>query len=205
MRQPRINHWLRYGAYPLSALMLTGCFGGTVAQQVARSLFTQGADQATAAAVDAYDRNQKLAAKYMIPKNTQFDDYQIAFLRSGFEEIKPQVEALPQAAVQPDPAQKPLHVSKLVNVEVWSLLVGDEKQRMLEKARLQGSELIPPREEWPRWHVAVGATEQNKASLHSETITFLIPPDLGKMHAGARALVELPDNGGLSIARYPAN
>ena len=212
MKLSRLIHLLKYTALPaLAALALAGCFGGTVAQQLARSIFTQGADKATAAAMDAYDRNEKQQARYMVPNNTAFDDYQIAFLRSGFEVIQPQpeplpkAEPLPQAASQPESVDNKAQVSQLVSVEVWSLLVGEEKQRLLENAKLQGSQLLPPREEWAKWHVAIGSAENTRSSRHSEPITFLIPPDIGKMYAGARAVVELPGKGELNIARYPLN
>lgn len=189
----------------LTALLLTGCFGGTVAQQLARSLFMHGADKATAAAVDAHERNEKRAAQYLVPNNTKLDDYQIAFLNSGFEVIQPQIETLPQTAEQPESVSQELQVSRLVNVEVWSLLIGDEKQRLLEKSRLQGSQLIPPKEEWSTWYVAIGASNDIKTNNNPEPIIFLIPPDIGKMRSGSRALVELPNNGELSIARYAVN
>ena len=131
----------------LATLTLPSCFGGSVAQQLARSIFMQGADKATAAAMDAHELNEKRAAQYMLPNNTKLDDYQIAFLRSGFEPIQAQVEELPQAMVPTEENTKLIQESKLVNVEVWSLLIGDEKQQLLETAKLQGSLLIPPREE----------------------------------------------------------
>lgn len=206
MKLSRLNHWLKYIALiALAALLLTGCFGGTVAQQLARSLFMHGADKATAAAIDAHERNEKRAAQYMVPKSTELDDYQIAFLRSGFEVIQPQIETLPQAAEQPESVSKELQVSRLVNVEVWGLLIGEEKQNLLEKASLQGSQLIPPKKEWSTWHVAIGASDDLKTSNHNEPIIFLIPPDIGKMRSGSKALVELPNNGELSIARYALN
>lgn len=213
MKLSRLDHWLNYSALPaLAALLLTGCFGGTAAQQLIRAIFIQGADKATAAAVDAHNRNEKLAAQYQVPKNTELNDYQIIFLSSGFEYVHPQIEALPQApanATTPvlapaEPAEKMLRVSRLVYVEVWNLLLGDEKQHQLEKASLQGSTLIPPREEWSQWYVAVGSAE-NVSSGNKQAITFLIPPEIGKMRSGARALVELPNNGELSIARYALN
>jgi hypothetical protein len=207
MKLSRFNHWLKYIALlALAALLLTGCFGGTVAQQLARSLFIHGADKATAAAVDAHNRNEKLAAQYQVPKNSELNDYQIIFLRSGFEYVNPQIETLPQApATAPaEPTERTIRVSKLVYVEVWNLLLGDEKQRQLENASLQGSPLIPPREEWSQWYVAVGSAE-NVSSGNKQAITFLIPPEIGKMRSGARALVELPNNGELSIARYTLN
>lgn len=193
----------------LAALGLSGCFGGTVAQQLARSILMQGADKATAAAMDARELNDKKAAQYMVPNKTKLDDYQIAFLRSGFEPIQAQVEELPQAAAQAESNTQLIQESKLINVEVWSLMIGDEKQHLLETARLQGSLLIPPREDWPQWYVAVGSTEGSNTEKSAQTITFLIPPSLGKMRTGTRALVELPNDsksgGELSIARYALN
>jgi len=189
----------------LASLALTGCLGGTIAQQLARSILIQGADKATAAAVDAHDRNEKIASQYMTPKSTEFDDYQIAFLRSGFEPIQPQTEPLPQTPTQIETPVQMMQESKLVNVEVWNLLIGDEKQQLLEKARLQGSTLIPPKDEWSQWQIAVGAAEDQKSGNKQQAITFLIPPDIGKMRTGAKALVELSNTGELSIARYTPN
>jgi hypothetical protein len=215
MRLLRLNHRFQTKSQPkllllaLAALALPSCFGGTIAQQFARSILMQGADKATAAAIDARELHDKKAAQYMLPNNTKLDDYQVAFLRSGFEPIQAQVEELPQAATQAEPNTKLIQESRLVNVEIWSLLIGDEKQQLLETAKLQGSLLIPPREEWPQWYVAVGSTAGNNNGKSSQAITFLIPPELGKMRTGARALVELPNNtksgGELSIARYALN
>ena len=206
MKLSRSNHWPKQLILPLlGALLLTGCFGGTAAQQLVRSLFMHGADKAAAAAIDAHERREKLAAQHMVPNNKELDAYQLAFLRSGFNVIQPQVEVLPQIAERPEPAVQELQASKLVNVEVWSLLIGDEKQKLLEKASLQGSQLIPPKDQWPSWHLAIGASVEMKASNQHESIIFLIPPDIGKMHSGAKALVELPGNGELSIARYTLN
>lgn len=206
MKLSRLNHWPKHLALPaLAALLLTGCFGGTAAQQLVRSLFMHGADKATAAAIDANERRERLAAQHMVPNNKELDAYQLAFLRSGFNVVQPKVEVLPQATVQPEPAAQELQASKLVSVEVWSLLIGDEKQKLLEKASLQGSQLIPPKDQWPSWHLAIGASDEMKASNQHESIIFLIPPDIGKMRSGAKALVELPGSGELSIARYTLN
>ena len=206
MKLSRLNHWLKYIVLmALAALLLTGCFGGTVAQQLARSLFMHGADKATAAVVDAHERNEKIAAQYLVPANTKLDDFQIAFLRSGFEVIQPKIETLPQAAEPVESISGQLQASRLVSVEIWSLLIGDEKQNLLEKARLQGSQLIPPKNEWATWYVAIGAADELKTGNHQQPITFLIPPGIGKMRTGAKALVELPDNSELSIARYALN
>ena len=99
--------------------------------------------------------------------------------------------------------------SKLVQVEVWSLLVGDEKQNMLEKARAQGFSSIPPKAEWQKWQVAIGSADnpmlKKNLSTQQQAITFLIPPEMGKMRSGAKALVELSSVGELSVARYALN
>lgn len=204
MKSLRLNNLWSKLLIALASLALSGCFGGTVAQQLARSILIQGADKATAAALDANERNEKRANQYVVPNKTEFDDYQIAFLRSGFEPIQPQVEALPPVPAKTETSAPTLQESKLVSVEVWNLLIGDEKQHLLEKARLQGSMLIPPKEEWSQWQVAIGSTESNQPS-HKEAITFLIPPDMGKVRSGGKAVVELSTAGELSIARYALN
>jgi len=209
---------LKISALALTVLALSGCFGGTAAQQLARSILMQGADKATAAAIDADNRKQAYAANHIDIQNTEMDEYQIAFLRAGFETIKPQIEPLPQAgttaqieplpepATETEPTANLMQINKLVNVEVWSLLIGDEKQRLLEKERLQGSMLIPPKEEWSRWQIAVGAADNNqRSSKNKESLIFLIPPDIGKLRSGGKALVEVQTNGELSIARYALN
>ncbi len=200
----------------LASMLLSGCFGGTIAQQIARSILMHGADKVTEAAFDAQDRNERIAAQNITLKNTELDKYQIAFLNSGFDTIQPQVEALPQVDVQTEAPVKTMQTSKLVNVEVWNLLIGDEKQHLLEKERLQGSTLIPPKEEWSQWQIAVGATgagegtqttnqSNTPASKQEQAITFLVPPDIGRMHSGAKVLVEVSNKGELNIARYSLN
>ncbi len=193
-----INKWLAIG---LVSSALCGCMGGSIAQQLVRSMLMQGADKVTAAAIDAHDRNEKLAAQKLPLKDTAPDPYKIAFLNSGFENVTIQIEPLP---VTPPDDEKPLQMmqeTKLVQVVVWNLLVGDEKQSVLEKARMQGSTDIPPKAEWQQWQIAIGAAASNK----QQAITFLIPPEMGKMHSGAKALVELSSVGQLNVARYPLN
>jgi len=66
--------------------------------------------------------------------------------------------------------------------------------------------LIPPKEEWSRWQIAVGAADNNqRSSKNKESLIFLIPPDIGKLRSGGKALVEVQTNGELSIARYALN
>ena len=191
-----------------ASLGLCGCLGGTVAQQLARSILMHGTDKVTTAALDAKEKSNKLAAQNMPLKDTPPDPYKLAFINSGFETITPQVEPLPQQAVVE--VEEPVQIiqeTRLVQVEVWNLLVGDEKMRILEKARLQGATDIPPKNEWQQWQVAVGATDSAlyKTGKEPEEITFLVPPEIGKMRSGAKAFVELSSVGELNVARYTAN
>jgi hypothetical protein len=203
--------WLAIGKWLTIALVstaltccLAGCLGGTVAQQIARSVLMQGADKATAAALDAHDRNEKIAAQKLPLKDTAPDPYKVAFLNSGFEKVAIQVEPLPASSIEEEKPSQTIQEAQLVQVEVWSFLVGDEKQRTFEQARIQGSPEIPPKDQWQLWQIAIGAAD-NKQSSNKQPITFLIPPEIGKMHSGEKVWVELSNVGELNIARYALN
>lgn len=225
------NQILKWLAMGLVSLALGGCFGGTVAEQLARSVIMQGADKVTASALDAKERSEKFAAQQPYQaqtspnmqfqglqspqieqakspqlryKDTPADPYRLAFINSGFQTITPKAEPLPEKVVEEQTPTQPIHETRLVQVEVWSLLVGDEKNRILEKARLQGSTSLPPKNEWQKWQLAVGA-ETGLSSKDTQEITFLVPPEIGKMHSGTKAVVELSSAGELNIARYAAN
>lgn len=199
-------------------ITLSGCFGGSLAQQLVRSIFIQGADKVTGAAIDAKEQNDKLALQKMPLKNTLPDPYQIAFVNAAFENVPLQVEPLPENTHDEDtlPVSQESKVieTKLVQVEIWNLLVGEEKQNILEKARIQGMTNIPPDSDWQKWQIAVGAENKrmapNKLSKQdgnskTQPITFLIPPEMGKMFSGEIALVELTGAGELNVARYVLN
>ncbi len=200
-------------------ISLSGCFGGTMAQQLVRSIFIQGADKATAAAIEAKEHNDKLALQKMPLKNRLPDPYEIAFVNAAFENMPLQVESLPEKPLDEETAVPMMQETKLVQVEVWNLLVGDEKQKILENARIQGATSIPPKNEWQKWQIAVGAennqtTDRQRSKSQSgekltnqkpDPITFLIPPEIGKMHSGEKALVELSSAGELNVARYALN
>lgn len=184
----------------LLALMLgslTACMGGSIAQQLASSFALRAADKITSNAYEAQLLKNDETRRNIVLKDTKRDDYWHAFTRSGFSRVTPTVEPSPaQAATEPT-AQ--IQVTRLVRVEMWNLLTGREKHAVLEKARLKGAELPPP-SQWQRWQVAVGAAEGEK-----NAITFLIPPEFGRLISGDDAMVELAGTGELNIARYPAN
>jgi hypothetical protein len=202
MELERIIRWLILG---LLTSVLSGCLGGSITQQLVQSMLLKGADKATAAALDANEEKQKLAEEKMPLKNTSPDKYDIAFINSGFQEITPQVEPLPQTPLDEVPNEQLMQENKLVQVEVWSLIIGDEKQRVLENAKKLGLTEVPPENEWQQSQIAIGATSSGTKSSKQEVITFLIPAEMGKLHSGSKALVELSTAGQLSIARYTIN
>lgn len=207
MAHQSMIRWLALARWLTLALLvstLCGCLGGTVAQQLVRSMLMHGADSATAAALDANEEKQKLAAQKMPIQGTTPDKYDIAFINASFEEVKPQIEPLPQASFDEEKPVQLIQEAKLVQVEVWSLLIGDEKQHILETAKKQGSAELPPENEWQQSQIAIGATSSTKLSKQ-EVITFLIPAEIGKLHSGSKALVELSTVGQLSVARYAVN
>jgi hypothetical protein len=138
-------------------------------------------------------------------KKTTPDKFDIAFVNSGFQEVTAQVEPLPQTPLDEEKSMQLIQETKLVQVEVWSLLIGDEKQHILEDAKKQGSTELPPENEWQQSQIAVGAATNISKSSKQQVITFLIPVEMGKLHSGSKALVELSTVGQLSVARYTTN
>jgi hypothetical protein len=134
-------------------------------------------------------------------QNTVPDDYWYAMANSGFEPVKPITEPLPEYIAE---AETPIEVIKgnqLVRVELFNLLIGEEKNAVYEQARLLGATSLPQKNEWQNWKVGTGAIQ----SKDKRIITFLIPPEFGKLPSGSVAVVELASPGELNIARYKAN
>jgi hypothetical protein len=130
----------------------------------------------------------------------QYDPYRIAIANTAFEELKPIVETLPEEGVaEVETRVNIVQGNQLVRVELFNLLIGDEKNAVYEQARLMGSTSLPQKREWPLWRVGTGAIQPDK-----KQITFLIPPEFGKLPSGAIALVEMAGAGELNIARYKA-
>ncbi|MFL9610615.1 hypothetical protein ACKF11_11080 [Methylobacillus sp. Pita2] len=201
----------------LLSFMLAGCMGGPIAQQVASSLLMRAADQATSNAYDAYllkdpstsSPGHESSTTATIPghggaihvapsSQSQIDEYWIAFLNAGFTEIKPSAEPLPEHAASASKDEShAMTASELVAIEVWSTLVGEEKTAVLERARLLGNDL-PQIQELAQWQMAVGASIASPQS----PITFLVPPELGRISSGQELLVEISGQNDLNIARY---
>lgn len=244
------------------SFLLSSCLGGTVAQQIVRSIATSVADKAMARAMDVDDgpsnrstsaSNSQLSVastensiaqssllKPYQPANTasinqdqidkklakqnlenihsaqrniqvaMHDPYKIALANTAFEELKP-VELKPIAEPLPteaDNTENPIEViqsSQLVAVELFNLLIGEEKNAVYEQARLMGSISLPPKREWQYWSVATGIIKSSPDRPDKKIITFLIPPEFGKLPSGAVTLVELASPGELNVARYKPN
>lgn len=203
-----------------SVSLLSGCLGGTVAQQIARSVATSVADNAVANAMDVQeiDAQDKFSRKpkSIVLKDTAPNPYLTAFASARFETVRPIAEPLPEESIE---IEAPLAVaisSQLVRVELFNLLIGDEKAAIYTKAQLLGATTLPKPREWKLWQVATGRikTEANQSEADlkqsqqkqsQQLITFLIPPEFGKLLSGSVTLVEIANAGELNIARYKVN
>ena len=139
-------------------------------------------------------------------QNTPPDPYKIAFVNAAFDEVKPVTEALPEQLAE---VETPLQVAvaegnQLVRVELFNLLIGEEKNAVYESARMMGATSLPQKREWQSWGVGTGAI-QGALQKDKQLITFLIPPEFGKLPSGTVAVVELASPGEMNVARYKAN
>lgn len=186
----------------LALLALGGCMGGPIAQQLASSIIMRAADKAVANSIENNMRAQEEAERNKPLPDKIPDEYWAAFLTSGFSEVNPIVEPLPQTTQPTVQGKAPsAQASQLVRVELWNVMLGEEKLSVLEKARLMGATTLPPKDQWPKWKVATGAI----ANGDEEPLVFLIPPEFGKVSSGQHAVVELTGLGELHVARYPIN
>jgi hypothetical protein len=203
----KLMHSFRLVCFVSTSLVLSGCLGGTIAQQIARSIATSVADNAIGSAVEAEDK--KAAAKQPTLNSMLYnptpDPYRNAMLNMDFAPLKAIQEPLPE---YPTEAQEiPIVILKtnpLVQVELFNLLIGEEKLAVFEKARMQGALNLPDAAEWQEWQVATGKIQSPEQSTQT-LITFLLPPSFGKPPSGSMTTVELSQSGDLNIARYKSN
>jgi hypothetical protein len=151
-----------------------------------------------------YSALQKNVSQNSQLQNTVPDDYWYAMANSGFEPVRPITEPLPEENIEVETRIAIVQGNQLVRVELFNLLIGDEKNAVYEQARLIGATSLPKKNEWQSWRVGTGEI-QTKVEKDKKVITFLIPPEFGKLPSGAIALVELASPGELNIARYKAN
>jgi hypothetical protein len=210
------------------ACLLSGCLGGTIAQQIARSVATSVVDKTMARAMDVDEdqaqsnrdpfnvvRHEELAAPRATlpgansqsvappaakPTITEVDDVTYAMATFSFKPLEPIAEPLPEETAEVETRVNIVQGNQLVRVELFNTLIGEEKNAVYESARLIGSTSLPPKREWQNWQVGVGAIEHSK-----KVVIFLIPPEFGKLPSGTMTVVELAGSGELNIARYEHN
>jgi hypothetical protein len=138
------------------------------------------------------------------PTATEIDDYTYALATFSFAPAKPIAETIPETT---EPVEERITITQgnqLVRVELFNLLIGEEKNAVYEKARLMGSTTLPQKREWQNWNVGTGAIKI-AGQIDKKMITFLIPPEFGKLPSGSVTFVELAGPGELNIARYKVN
>ena len=182
----------------MACSLLSACLGGSIAQQIASSIATHAADNAMANAMDVQDGPSHAKPQNIVLKDTEPDDVWVAMATAGFDKVDPNTPLN-----EPPSAEEPVataQTNSLVRVELFNMLIGEERKAVFEKARLVGALNLPNPKEWPRWNVATGVVESDK-----RTITFLVPPEFGKLPSGTVTVVELASPGNLNIARYKSN
>ena len=188
-------------ALAIGTLLLSGCFGGSVAQQLASSLAMHAADQMTAGAMESHALGTGSERQDTILADRAPDPYWTDFVTAGFAPATPQIEPLPEPATAAVKPAAEITATPLLRIEIWNLLGGEEKRAFLEAAQLREASSLPPRSEWPQWQIAAGSVLDESA----RPVTVLIPPGFGRVASGERAVVELVAPAGLYYARYALN
>lgn len=192
------DHTAKWLVIGVSTLLLTGCLGGTIAQQIARSIATSVADNAIANAMDVNEDTQAKPKQSTVLENRRPSDLSLAITRTSFK--KAEIQSHNKAVEANGRETQIIKSSALVHVKVFNIVIGKEKNNYFERARIVGALNLPQQEEWHLWHVATGEIIDNEA-----TITFIVPPNLGKPISGATTIVELANIGDINIARYHNN
>jgi len=174
--------------------------GGSIGQQMARSLLMQGADKVTGLAVEANERVANTPHSIQL-SDPNYEPYWASFVRLQLPDPQPQPIIEPLPVQRQSPAQLQAISSRLVTVEVWNLVVGEEKQALLQRSLNHGSSILPSPADWSSWQVAEGVMQ----SQANQTIYFLLPPDFGRVRTGDKAVIEIAEMGGLHIARHRAD
>lgn len=177
-----------------ASLLLSGCLGGTVAQQIARSIATSIADKTIANAMDVNEGKPKVRQSVTLQDRAP-SELSMVLMTSRFRS-HPTHE---QVAMN-EPADKPVQISQvspLVRVQLFNFIIGDERKSIIQNANSTIALNLSYQQNWEHWLVASGIVEDS-----NEPIIFLIPPEIGKLASGSIAIVELANRGNVNIARY---
>lgn len=180
-------------------MLLNGCMGAPLAQQLLSSVVLNGADKIIN---NAHEAQQREASNHRVMKDSPPDPYWASFVTAGFQRVAPIEEPLPALEKPAEQVNSTTEISPFVRVIVWNMLVGEEKLSVLEKAYASGSMDLPPKKDWGQLRVATGALEGEHDQQH---IVFIVPPELGRLNSGQQTIVELGNPGDLNIARYTTN
>ena len=156
---------------------------------------TQGAAETAKQTLEKNQANLKRLQQEIVLAQT--DPYHVAIANTAFAEVKPITEPLPSEVVEANEVLSVIQTSQLVRVELFNMLIGEEKNAVYEQARLIGATTLPMKREWSRWRVATGATQPDK-----KLITFIIPPEFCQLASGSVTMVQLANPGELNVARY---
>lgn len=178
------------------AATLPGCMGGSIARQVASSIAMRVADKAVGNILDEPATEEPRTTKTnQLLMSASLDPYQAAFLRAQFATVP---TPAPPLVPKPDPAASAVPVAtRLATVEIWGLVIGEEKRSMLEDIRQLGIAPLPPEHAWEQWQLAEGSMRDRQ----DRPLLILIPPELGKMKSGDHAVIEIGMTNGLYVAR----
>ncbi len=186
---------VKYMGLCLAVCLLSGCLGGSIAQQIARSIATSIADKTIANSMGVNESDEQVQRKSTTLSNRPPSDLSLALMYTSFREAPTQTEDTIAQEIE-----KPMEMIKtnpLVRAKVFNIILGQEREVLLDKARRIDALNVPDQEVEADWHVVMGEIENNKTP-----ITFVVSPRLGKPICGSIAIVELANAGDLNIARY---
>lgn len=132
-----IHQLLKYLLLLLLLSLLSACLGGTIAQQIVKSMVTSAADKLVANAVDEQERKDIITKQNTPLKDTTPDPYWAAFVTSGFEQAQEISTPLPinfLSVSDETQSNSVVNSALLVRVELFNLLIGEEKNKVLESA-----------------------------------------------------------------------
>lgn len=176
-------------------LLLSGCLGGTIAQQIVRSIATSVADNAIANAMDVNEDAKPHPRQNIRLADRTPSDLSFALRNTAFRMSPDNTKTATKR-----PIEKPLQIIKastLVRATVFNLVIDQERDIIYEKAQRIGALNLPNPQDWKNWHVVAGVIEDSETP-----IIFITPPELGKPISGSVSIVELAKIGNLNIARY---
>ncbi|MDR2874570.1 MAG: hypothetical protein LBV44_01390 [Methylobacillus sp.] len=107
---------------------------------------------------------------------------------------EPELDSVEVAPRTPAPNAEP-KVSKLVMMEIWGIVLGDEKHSTFETIRQLNILPLPPESQWDQWQLAEGGMPGTERPM-----LILIAPAIGKIRSGDRAVVEVGSVNGIYVA-----